>query len=87
MGSTEEDYLQSKYGKEALNSLTRAQAYRKKINPEGTFSDTEALEVRGQIIRRVTSDLSRRIHEGYPGIDLSLVELSVDTFLKELSII
>lgn len=84
--SAEEDYLKIKYGKEALNSLTKAQVYRKKINPPDDFSATEALDIKIQLIHRVNSELQRRIGEGYAGIDLSLAEPLVDAFLKEVNI-
>lgn len=55
--STEKDYLKTKYSKEALNSLIRAQTYRKKINPTSSFSTTESLDVKMQLIRRVNFEL------------------------------
>lgn len=79
-------YLREKYSKEVLNAIVIARTYCDKINPAIPFSETEASAVREEIVRRVNTDLQQRIRAGYAGIDLSRVELEVDTFLKEMAI-
>ncbi len=86
MASTEKDYLKVKYGKEALNSFTKAQGYREKIHPKGFFSDSESREMHEALVHKVKLDLQRRVNEGYSGINPSLVKPLVETFLKEMNI-
>ena len=77
----------SVYVKEAKNSLEIAKKYREKINPLDKALPTESSKgIKDSLITKVTSELNARIRRGYTNIDLSLVEIFVDDYLRELGV-
>jgi len=80
--------IASVYSKEMKNSFSIAKAYREKINPlDKVFSLVDATSLREKIIQNVKAELNLRISKGYLNIDLSLVEVLVDKYLKELRVV
>ncbi len=80
--------IKEKYNKELKSSFAIAEIYRKKINPlDSPLPLKDAEEIRKMIISRVNRELRNRESRGYKNIDFSLVEISVDDYLKKLKII
>lgn len=77
-----------KYNKELLNSLELAKKYQEKINLKNLplpFRDINY--IKNKIINKVKTELLLRISKGYTNINLSLINQSVDKYLKETNII
>ena len=75
------------YQRALKNSMNVATAYRNKIHPlDAPLPEKDASYIKTKIIQKVRNELNLRISKGYGGIDLSLIEPSVENVLKELKI-
>jgi len=78
-----EEDLRKYYNKEIERDIDIALKYRNMINPvDNTLPEKDAEEIKDKIVLKVRAELLKRINKGY-NIDISLVEVEVDKFLKE----
>ncbi|MBU2639798.1 MAG: hypothetical protein KKG75_03805 [Nanoarchaeota archaeon] len=85
--STENKEIASHYKKELENLLDRSKKYREKINPKNSSLPEKDIDyIKTKIIIKVKTELKKRISLGYKNIDLGLIEILVDKFLKEAKI-
>ena len=83
-----DEAIQSRYTKESATSMRTALDYRTKINPAHSKLQEKDIDyIKNKIIKGVSSKLLSRINEGYKNINVSLVEIIVDKYLKETKII
>jgi len=86
--ATNQDELINKYGKELLNSLNIAKKYRDKINPfDSNLPYKDAVYIKNKITNKIRNELRLRISKGYTNINLNLIELLVDKYLKETKVV
>ena len=79
--------IKSKYSKEFKTSFEKAEFYRQKINPVDTPLPLKDMQIiREIIINRVKVELNSRVLRGYKNIDFSLIEPTVDNFLKKMNV-
>ena len=76
-----------KYEKEIRNSFEIAKIYRDKISPTETpILDKEREAIRRKIKIIVSNEFNLRISKGYNGINLDLIDITINNKLKELKI-
>ena len=86
--AVDDETIRSRYLKELTTSMKTALNYRNKINPVNSkLQDEDVNYIKDKIIKRVRSKLSNRINEGYKNINLGLIEIIADKYLKEAKII
>lgn len=79
--------ISDRYVKEFKTSWSKAEQYRKKINPINKPLPKKDVEyIRKKIINKIKSNLNFRISKGYENIDLSLVEKLVEKALEDMKI-
>ncbi|MEK6952302.1 MAG: hypothetical protein AABX29_04760 [Nanoarchaeota archaeon] len=81
------DEIISRYNKESKVSFEVAKKYREKINPVDKILPSEDIaKIRNKVINNVKNELNIRILKGYKNLNVTLVEETVDKFLKEMKI-
>ncbi len=86
--SVSEQLVGDKYRKELVNSFEIAKKYREKINPvKGYFPVSDVKDIRNKILKNVKNELNIRINKGYTGINLDVIEKTVNTFLRKINIL
>jgi hypothetical protein len=81
----DKEEIADKYRKEIKNSFKIAKNYRNKINPVNfPLPAKDFLYIEDKIKRKVNAELKLRISKGYQNIDLNLVDLEVEKYLKQL---
>ena len=86
--AVDDETIRSRYLKELTTSMKTALNYRNKINlVNSKLQDEDVNYIKDKIIKRVRSKLSNRINEGYKNINLGLIEIIADKYLKEAKII
>lgn len=86
--SIDEDTIRSRYLKELTTSMKTALEYRNKINPiNSKLQERDINYIKDKIIKKVKSKLLNRVEEGYKNIDLNLIEVITEEFLKQTKII
>ena len=84
----DDDNIRKHYDKELMVSFDIAKMYREKINPIGIpLPEKDAKEIKQNVAKMVNSELKLRISKGYKNIDLSLIEPTIDEFLRKLKVI
>ena len=84
----DDENIHSRYLKELATSMKIALEYRNKITPINSKLQEKGINyIKDKIIKRVKSKLSIRINKGYKNIDLNLIEIVVNDFLKESKVI
>ena len=78
-----EEDIRKYYNKEIERDIDIALKYRNMINRvDNTLPEKDAEEIKDKIVLKVRAELLKRINKGY-NIDISLIEVEVDKFLKE----
>ena len=76
-----------KYHKELLTSLALARKYRDKINPgNDSLPAKDIAYIKDKTIKKIKSEIRRRIAKGYTGIDTKMIEPLVEKALREMRI-
>ncbi|PIN91797.1 hypothetical protein COU56_04590 [Candidatus Pacearchaeota archaeon CG10_big_fil_rev_8_21_14_0_10_31_9] len=76
-----------KYEKEIRNSFEIAKIYRSKINPiNKSLPEKDVQDIKSKIKKIVINELKLRISKGYKGINLDLIDVTIDKKLKELKL-
>ena len=80
-----EPEISIKYEKEIRNSFEIAKIYRSKINPiTKSLPEKDVQDIKKKIKIIVSNELNLRISKGYKGINLDLIDATIDKKLKEL---
>lgn len=84
----DDDNIRKHYDKELMVSFDIAKRYREKINPiDIPLPEKDANEIKQNVAKAVNSELKLRISKGYKNIDLSLIEPTIDEFLRKAKVI
>jgi len=84
----DDEEISNRYQKELTTSLEIAKKYREKINPlNSSLPDKDVEYLKIKIRSKVKSELVLRISKGYKDIDLDLVDVLIDRFLKSTKVI
>lgn len=79
--------IKRKYNKEIKTSLDIAKHYRIKLNPIDKPLFADSAEIKNKITQNVRKELLSRISKGYQNINLDLIDITINKFLKETKII
>lgn len=80
-----EPEISIKYEKEIRNSFEIAKIYRSKINPiNKSLPEKDVQDIKKKIKIIIANELNLRISKGYKGINLDLIDTTIDKKLKEL---
>ena len=86
--AADDEALRSRYLKELTTSMKNALKYRDQINPVNSkLQKKDAEYIKDKIIKKVESKLLKRMDEGYKNVNLNLIEIVVEEFLKQSKII
>ena len=84
----DDENIRDHYTSELQISLNISKKYREKINPINTkLPDKDLNFIKDKITKRVKSELQSRISQGYENINLNLIDIVIEDFLKQLNIL